>query len=201
MFTSPSDYIATPSGGDGRRSERLSMNIVSRLFVLGAHLLLTVALSAQPTGHSTRGPGGHGRGNPIIRVLDNDQDGVISAEEIANAPSNLKSLDVNGDSKITVDDCKLLPRPAGAPMPPADRPAPPADTDHPRPLNPIMLALDANQDGELSAAEIANATTSLKALDLNKDGKLTPDEYRPLPPEGAPAEGAGRHFGRPPSGG
>ena len=45
-----------------------------------------------------------------------------------------------------------------------------------------MLALDANNDGDLSAAEIANATTSLKALDLNADGKLTPDEYRPLPP-------------------
>jgi hypothetical protein len=45
-----------------------------------------------------------------------------------------------------------------------------------------MLALDANSDGSLSAAEITNATTSLLALDLNKDGKLTPDEFRPLPP-------------------
>ena len=45
-----------------------------------------------------------------------------------------------------------------------------------------MLALDANSDGALSAAEIAKAATSLAALDLNKDGQLTVDEFRPLPP-------------------
>lgn len=46
-----------------------------------------------------------------------------------------------------------------------------------------MLALDANGDGTLSAAEIANAPASLAALDTNKDGKLTFDELRPLPPK------------------
>ena len=45
-----------------------------------------------------------------------------------------------------------------------------------------MLALDANSDRALDAAEINNATNSLKALDANSDGKLTPDELRPLPP-------------------
>jgi hypothetical protein len=47
---------------------------------------------------------------------------------------------------------------------------------------PLMLALDANSDGDLSAAEISNAPASLLALDANKDGKLTRDELRPLPP-------------------
>ena len=45
-----------------------------------------------------------------------------------------------------------------------------------------MLALDADTDGALSAAEIGNAVASLKALDANSDGKLTRDELRPLPP-------------------
>ena len=47
---------------------------------------------------------------------------------------------------------------------------------------PVMLALDANNDGTLSAAEIANAPASLKALDANHDGGLSRDELQPLPP-------------------
>ena len=58
-----------------------------------------------------------------------------------------------------------------------------------------MIALDLDEDGELSAAEIAQAAASLKILDINGDGKLTRDELRPLPPPdgerppGPPARG------------
>ena len=45
--------------------------------------------------------------------------------------------------------------------------------------NPVILALDTNRDGELSAGEIANAAASLKTLDKNGDGKLSRDEMRP----------------------
>src|SRR5664279_2059098 len=54
----------------------------------------------------------------------------------------------------------------------------------PPPPMPIMTALDANEDGELDATEIANASAALKTLDKNSDGKLTIDELRPLPPGG-----------------
>jgi len=54
----------------------------------------------------------------------------------------------------------------------------------PRPVPPIIAALDANQDGELDADEIAHAATALKTLDKNGDGKLTADEIRPARPEG-----------------
>jgi hypothetical protein len=47
-----------------------------------------------------------------------------------------------------------------------------------RPVNPLFAALDANGDREISADELANAATALKALDKNGDGKLTPDEIR-----------------------
>jgi Ca2+-binding EF-hand superfamily protein len=42
-----------------------------------------------------------------------------------------------------------------------------------------MKALDADADGEISAAEIESASTALKSIDKNNDGKLTLDELRP----------------------
>ena len=50
----------------------------------------------------------------------------------------------------------------------------------PPPLRgPLFVALDKDQDGELSAEEIQSAAESLKTLDKNGDGKLTADELRP----------------------
>lgn len=56
------------------------------------------------------------------------------------------------------------------------------------PPNPILVALDADKDGELSASEIENAAKALKTLDKNKDGKLTREELRP---EGRGGPGGG----------
>ncbi len=44
---------------------------------------------------------------------------------------------------------------------------------------PVMAALDADGDGEISASEIDGAVSALRKLDKNEDGKLTPDELRP----------------------
>ena len=44
---------------------------------------------------------------------------------------------------------------------------------------PIIAALDANKDGEISAAEIKNAAAALKKLDRDNDGKLTREEMMP----------------------
>lgn len=74
----------------------------------------------------------------------------------------------------------------------------PAPGDGPR-LPPVMVALDANRDGELSSEEIEGAAKALKALDKNEDGKLTREELGPpggpvgrlgdRPREGRPEEG------------
>ncbi len=45
--------------------------------------------------------------------------------------------------------------------------------------NPLMMALDVDKDGTLSAAELENAATVLLKLDRNGDGMLSADELRP----------------------
>ena len=122
------------------------------------------------------GPGGH----PMVRALDADKDGELSAAEITAAPASLKALDKNADGSVSLDEIRPA-RPAGAPTPSADPTL--RREDRTRPVDPVMLALDASKDGALSATEMANATASLKVLDANSDGKLTRDELRPLPPE------------------
>ncbi len=153
------------------------MNI-SRYFLAGIALTLASSGFAQTTsdpsqGSGRRGPHGHPP-SPLVRVLDANKDGVISADEIANASAALLTLDTNGDGALSADEL--------CPPRPADAPTPPADAKEHRPADPVMLALDADGDGALSASEIANAPASLKALDTNKDGQLTRDELRPLPP-------------------
>jgi len=76
---------------------------------------------------------------------------------------------------------------------------------HPPP--PLILALDADKDREISAEEIANASEALKTLDKNGDGKLTREELRPnFPPRpggpgGQQGEGMRRGPRRGPGGG
>jgi len=48
-----------------------------------------------------------------------------------------------------------------------------------RSQDPIILAIDRDGDGELSAREIANVADALKTLDANGDGRLSHDELRP----------------------
>ncbi|MEP0842407.1 MAG: hypothetical protein HRF43_06815 [Phycisphaerae bacterium] len=81
--------------------------------------------------------------------------------------------------------------PPGAPKPPESgvRDSAPA----PNPVvgpGPLMRALDADQDGALSARELANAPAALATLDANKDGRLTRDELRPPGGRGLGRRGA-----------
>ena len=65
------------------------------------------------------------------------------------------------------------------------------------PVPPLLAALDANHDGVIDAAEIANASAALLTLDKNGDGQLTMDELMPPRPPGGP-DGFGP--GHPPRG-
>ena len=122
---------------------------------------------------------------PIFTALDANQDGVISAAEIASATTALKKLDKNGDGTLTPDEYRPQrpgesgaqasgPKPEGQPKP--------QDSADKRPRPPLDLALDANSNEIIEASELANAPALLKKLDVNGDGKLTREECLPKPP-------------------
>jgi Ca2+-binding EF-hand superfamily protein len=99
----------------------------------------------------------------VLNALDLNHDLVISADEIANAPLALRSLDANGDGALDAEECgKVF---AG---------------DFMR-LNPVLAVLDANHDGLISGSEIRNAASALERLDSNHDGRLTAEELLPDP--------------------
>lgn len=89
-----------------------------------------------------------------------------------------------------------------APGPPpgdrGERPERPPDGPwDPARAHPLMQALDADGNGELSAEEMAAAPQALKKLDKSGDGKLGRDELRPAPPGRGERVGPG---GMPPFG-
>jgi len=196
-------------------------NTSKTIAILMAVAVSAIAAQAQDDNTNTppggfRGPRGHRPPAPlIVQALDANHDGVIDADEIANASAVLKTLDLNGDGKLTWDE--YMGRPPGRPMnttasasadgstgPGDNTNAPPPGLRGPghRPLPAIIRALDANHDGIIDADEIANASAVLKTLDKNGDGQLTPDEFMGRPPGGGPRGGGpnGSDAGGPPPG-
>jgi Ca2+-binding EF-hand superfamily protein len=120
--------------------------------------------------------------HPVLAALDADHDGEISAREITYAAAALRTLDRNGDGRLTENE--ILPNPVLADV------------------AEIMLVLDTNADGRLSPQERSTATNyRLRALldraDVNRDGFVTEEEltaavladalatrlWRPQPPQ------------------
>ena len=141
---------------------------------------------------------------PVLVALDADHDGMLTAQELANAPAVLASLDTNHDGKLDAEECgwrpllvhttaaqKIVTPPQLATAPRTQGPPHPVRT---LPLRfrtarvfmreePVLAALDANHDGEISSIEIRNATAALKTLDRNHDGRLTLEEVAAGPVE------------------
>ena len=71
----------------------------------------------EPGGPPPRGPGGHRPAPPcpLFEALDLNHDGVISADEIAQAAQSLKKLDRNGDGQLTRDELRPPRPPQGEP--------------------------------------------------------------------------------------
>ncbi len=87
-------------------------------------------------------------------------------------------------------------------QPPGGRGGPPGGfpQDGPPPNHPVVEALDADGDHEISASEIENAIAVLKKLDTNGDGKLTEaDRPEGTGPQrgGRPPRAEGEEFGGP----
>ena len=93
------------------------MKTMLALLALGASVLAVGAQDDYPPqgGDGQNGPpprGHHPPPLPIVQALDVNHDGVIDADEIANASTELKSLDKNGDGQLTRDEF-CPPRPRG----------------------------------------------------------------------------------------
>ena len=86
----------------------------SKLVVIVTALcgLAAVSLSAQrPDGGRDGRPDGNRRPVPPFMVaLDLDRDGVLSADEIRQAPESLLKLDKNGDGQLTLDEIRPTPQ-------------------------------------------------------------------------------------------
>jgi hypothetical protein len=178
------------------QKERTTMKVTTLIALalgLGAFTVLAQDQSGGPGG-----PPGHGRrfggpppAEPLMVALDTNRDDELDATEIANASAALKTLDKDGDGKLSADEL-MPPSPGGTnqfrgtPPPGAKRPAP-----------PLVAALDTNGDGELDATEIANAGAALLQLDVNGDGKLSKDELRPKGHGGPGGAGGLPQNGRP----
>jgi hypothetical protein len=62
--------------------------------------------NSMPGGAGANRHGHHPPPSPLFQALDTNHDGVIDADEIANAPAALKALDKNGDGKLTRDELR-----------------------------------------------------------------------------------------------
>jgi EF hand len=112
---------------------------------------------------------------PVLRALDTDRDFALSPREIGNAPAALRRLDAGHAGKVTAEECGLHIDLNSVP--------PPMPAEARRRFmsyHPVLAALDADHDGEISSWEIDHAAAALKKLDRNHDGYLTADELIPF---------------------
>jgi outer membrane protein assembly factor BamB len=123
-----------------------------------------------------RGPGGSGPSamqiDPVLSALDQDHNKEISTDEIGAAPTILKVLDKNQDGKISEDEVSPQRGDGGSE---GNRPRPRRGPGIMRMMK-ANSALDADESGTIEEAEIKNAAVALKKLDENNDGKLTEEE-------------------------
>lgn len=118
----------------------------------------------------------------LLDRLDDDGDGAVTKEQFLRAMQRLSETgrrpDGNPEGKPNAADrpgTKPEGRPEGKPEgKPESRPTAGAGF-----LPPLLGALDANKDGEISGEEIEQAAKALRTLDQNGDGKLTRDEIAP----------------------
>ena len=97
--------------------------IALAVLALNASVFVACAQDTNGPANAGRGPGGHRPPpSPLMQALDANHDGVIDADEIANAPAALKTLDKNGDGVLTRDEICPPPPPRDGQNPPDDQP-------------------------------------------------------------------------------
>lgn len=97
----------------------ITKTMLALLALTASALLANAQDFGDPPPDGNQGPRGMGPGNGpegranrrpppsvLMDALDTNHDGIIDANEIANAPAALKKLDKNGDGKLTPDELR-----------------------------------------------------------------------------------------------
>jgi EF hand len=137
--------------------------------------LMVLALAAGGLHAQDAKPPGHRPPPPVLlKALDGDKDGALSADEIANSSAALLELDKNEDGKLSPREIS---------------PPPPKHKGKNPPKGPLVIvkALDLDEDRFLSADEIEDAPASLAVLDKDGDGTISKAELKPGKPPVDPA--------------
>ena len=142
---------------------------------LATALLLTAALPATAQ-DGAAGPG-QDRLARLIKLIDKDGDGAISAAEAeAFAASRFDKLDSDHKGYLTLDAFeaplrRAIDRASEARRPQLEKALPRAEA--------AFKAMNKSGDGHLTKAEfLADSRARFAAADTDKDGKLTLDELR-----------------------
>ena len=125
-----------------------------------------------------RGPGGRrGAHYPMFEAIDTNGDQVITSRELSRAIKAIKSLDANGDGKITLAEASPPPRgrgPGGDPAQIVDR----------------IMQNDQNGDGKLQPEEVPDRLMRmLRGGDANGDGAIDMDELSKIVEQQGPGRG------------
>jgi len=159
----------------GVHFSRPSLLPIDRNSMTGSDLNTTVKLGPDPFEAWLKLARPYFTSMPVLGALDADRDLTLSPWEIGNAPAALRKLDINYDGKLTPEECGLHIDPKSVPAALLAQLRQRFMSYH-----PVLAALDADHDGEISSWEIEHAARSLKKLDRNHDGYLTADELIPF---------------------
>jgi len=112
-----------------------------------------------------------GAEQPILKALDTNADGALSADEIQSGPDSLRALDQNDDGVLLPDETRLV-LPDGSQFPPGFMGE---MMQNPR-VQPLMNLIDRNGDFIIDADEIDNSGAAIKRLDADGDWTLSATE-------------------------
>jgi Ca2+-binding EF-hand superfamily protein len=125
--------------------------------------------------------------------IDANSDGKLTKDEIPEGERGeflRRMLERSGADSISKEQLVRMTAQFGG-----GRPGEPGRPGQPGPGSPpgggrppLFVALDADNDGELSSGEIEASSKALLKLDRNSDGKLTREELFPGSPDGPPRD-------------